>query len=509
MSQTRKPASFDMVTRVAPDSGPATPASDEPFRLLLLADFSGRASRGLQGELSARRPRRVDRDDLQKVFSALAPELELSTRAAGVRLRLALRSLEDLHPDSLWEGLDVFRELRSLRARLSNPETFAEAAAEISGVAPRQPEPPKAPARKPVELPADQSFDLLEESLRATDGSASGGTGSELVDEILRDLVIPRVPATPGQADLIAGVDAAAADEMRALLMAPELRRLEAAWRATELLVRRIETDEHLQIWLLDVSAEELVQDLVAHEDPRSSELWRAAFEPDAGGGGARWSAWAALDLTFGASPGQAALLARFAHVAGAAGAPFLAAASGEIAGSASLPERPDPDDWVAPPADAARAWSALRALPDASWLLLALPRVLLRAPYGSDTNPLERFRFEELGSPPEHEGFLWGSGALAPALALAQEFSRRGAEMSVDGSWELDRLPAPVFRDADGEVQVKPCAEVVISERTSQALRSAGLLPLATVRDSDRIVFGPLTSVGGTPLAGRWNARR
>jgi len=493
-----------LVTQVGGSPSAPVPSSEDPFRLLVLADFTGRAERGSPEPLARRKPRRVDRDDLPAVFSDLAPELEIPSRVEGTALRLRPESLEDLHPDSLWEALDVFDELRSLRGRLSKPETFAAAALEL-GVSVSTPAPAQRPATSGAqnrELPGD----LLEAAVQATDGSRRAGTGSELVDALLDELVIPRIPATPGQADLLAGLDAAAAEQMRRVLGARPVRRTEAAWRSVELLVRRLETDAQLQVWILDVSAQELLADALQNEDVGTSGLWRAAFEPDAAEPDTpRFAAWIALDLAFGATPGQAALLARLARLAAAASTPLLASACEDLAGCPSLAEAPDPGDWGVPAQEAALAWDTLRGLPSADWVLLALPRLLLRAPYGAKTAPVERFAFEELSSPPAHEEFLWGSGALAAGLALGAGFTSRGWRLELAREFELERLPTPAYTTAEGELDVKPPGEVVLSDRAAGLLRERGLVPLCTVRDTDRMRLGPLTALSGKSLAGRW----
>jgi len=489
---------FQPYTGTTPRTDAGHVAADEPFRLLLLGDLSGRASRGVIEPLADRRPRRIDRDDLQATLADA--ELDLPTRLEGHRLRLSIRSLEDLHPDALWDRVDVFEELRSLRRRLSDPHTFAEAARELRGSSSPTPETKPAAAPEPF---ADGG--ALEAALAET-VAAGDRRATTLVDAILRDLVVPRIPATPGQAELIESVDHAAAEEMRTLLTTPSLRRLESTWRAIEMLLRRSETDGKLQLWVFDVTPEELVRDLVDHSEPRDCELWRALFERDDAQDGPRWAAWCPLELTFGGGAKQAGLLARIARLSAAASTSMLAAASEEVAGCASIAAAPDPDDWAALSPEAESAWTALRHLPEASWILLALPRLLLRAPYGARTQPTEHFRFEELRDPPDHEDFLWGTGALAPLIVLAREFASKGWSLTPEGRFEVDRLTAPVV-ETDGEARVQPCAEALLSERTGERLRSLGITPLSTVRDSDRVRVGPLRSLAGAPLAGRWSS--
>src|SRR5207302_3573990 len=98
------------------------------------------------------------------------------------------------------------------------------------------------------------------------------------------------------------------------------------------------------------------------------------------------WSVLAG-SYTFDLSAEDLALLARMAAVARHAGAPFLVAASPRVMGCESLAETPEPRNWK-PHADVdgEAAWLALRRLPQANWLGLALPRILLRLPYGKQT---------------------------------------------------------------------------------------------------------------------------
>jgi predicted component of type VI protein secretion system len=108
-------------------------------------------------------------------------------------------------------------------------------------------------------------------------------------------------------------------------------------------------------------------------------------------------------------------------------GAPFVAAAHPSLLGVSSFAD-PDPVTW-APPA----RWQALREGAGARWLGLAAPRWLVRLPYGTRTDPIESFPFEE--QPSDHEQLLWGSPAFACAILVAA------------GADELDDLPCYTFR--------------------------------------------------------------
>src|SRR5688500_6231673 len=82
-----------------------------------------------------------------------------------------------------------------------------------------------------------------------------------------------------------------------------------------------------------------------------------------------------------GPSDAEIGLLAALGLIASQVGAPMFAGADLALAG----------DDE-----DALARWRALRRSEAAPWIGLAAPRVLLRLPYGKDTDPIEVFAFEE-----------------------------------------------------------------------------------------------------------------
>ena len=100
------------------------------------------------------------------------------------------------------------------------------------------------------------------------------------------------------------------------------------------------------------------------------------------------WSVLAG-NYTFDQSADDAQLLARMAAVARHAGAPFLGAASTRLLGCDSLDATPAPRQWRLDK-DTLESWAAVRRLPQAGWLGLALPRFLMRLPYGKQTAPAE-----------------------------------------------------------------------------------------------------------------------
>jgi type VI secretion system protein ImpC len=446
-----KPFSFgaiDVRLEAESEPRPARAQDDAPFRILVAADFSGRAARGLVeagAALGERKAFRIDVDSLDATIARLEPQVRL--RDGDV---LRLRELDDFLPDTLFSRIGRFQSLRD----------------------------------------AAQA----DTKRRSTSRPASG-----LLERIL--------DGAPQEEDPVADSGPDGPTElMRTILGSGAFRTLEAAWRGVDFLLRRLDVDGPLAIHLVDVSPEELRADVLAGDDLSKSGLHRLLVEKTVGTPGAH--PWAALVVlgSFGASRSDAEALGRLAKVAAKAGTAVLAGAEPDLLGCSSLAATPDPDDWIAPAGDGAEAWGALRRLPEARYVGLALPRLLLRLPYGKETNAVDAFDFEELSSPPEQEEYLWGSPALALALLLGEAFLEDGWGLRPGSAQEISGLPFALIEE-DGEKHAVPCAEALFTVRAMEAVTAKGLMPLLTMKGTDTVRLAVFQSIAEphADLAGLW----
>jgi type VI secretion system protein ImpC len=492
--------------RVGRQPGSSEPLPETPFRVALLGDFSGRASRGLAevgNQLAERKPLRVDRDNLDDVLGRLAPELHLPIDTG---LTLRFETLEDFHPDRLYGRVPLFESLRHTRQRLADPATSAETARALSGSQPESTEPGQAAA------PRVTADNLLDQILDVTPGVAPdaeavvGGDLREMVKRIVGPHLVDEID--PTASEMLAQIDVATAALMRALLHLTALQSLEARWRAVHMLTRRIDTGTQLQLYLVDISKDELLADQDPDRDLQQSGLYKLLVESGVGThGGEPWAVIAG-DFTFGPEPEDLLLLARLGAVANLAGAPWLSAADPRLAGFQSLHETPDPSEWSR---EDNPLWDALRREPQAASIGLALPRFLVRPPYGARTEPCDDIPFEEMETSgvPRHEDFLWANPAFACALLLARSFASAGWEMRPGRHQDLEGLPLYLFDD-DGETIAQPCAEALLTERAAQRLLEHGLMPLASMKgdDSARLVRFQSIARPLAALTGPWSAR-
>src|SRR5438874_13449932 len=93
---------FDFEVTLGPKRECSRPGEETAMRILVMGDFSGRASRGVEAhrELATRKPLAIDVDNFDRVMARIAPRLELATQLAK-RVALDFATLEDFHPERL------------------------------------------------------------------------------------------------------------------------------------------------------------------------------------------------------------------------------------------------------------------------------------------------------------------------------------------------------------------------------------------------------------------------
>jgi type VI secretion system protein ImpC len=329
-------------------------------------------------------------------------------------------------------------------------------------------------------------------------------------------------------------VDKRIAGSMKAILHHPDFQAIESAWRALDFLVTRLDTGTELKLYLLDISFDEFKADLHSHEDFRSTAIYNLAVEQTIGtSGGIPWAVivgnfifdfvsepragrgpQAGSPLGVGVATGpivaESELIKIISLIAEEAGAPFIAGTTSHLLGCESLAATPDPDDWRLPLAsEVEERWKNLTSFPSADYVGLALPRFLLRLPYGKETDPTEEFDFEELSADDNisarHESYLWANPAFAVAYLLAKGFSKNGWEFRPSDALEIEGLPLHIF-ERNGESEIKPCAEALLTVRAAKEIIDSGFMPLLSMKDSDTIRLGMFQSIAGTRLRGRWD---
>jgi type VI secretion system protein ImpC len=448
-------------------------AADEPFRIVVVGDFSGRASRGLMEPWIGRTVETVDLDSFEKRLARVElqiPRLERPDEG----LTLKFKSLEDFHPDRFARKSDVLLYLLDLRRRMDRADPAAEAELEAM-------------------------FRLIPENPGAGRRTNVTAIGQE-VDTIVRGLFGDNGPNSCRFDELFTLLDEELARQVRSILSHADFKRLEAAWTSLSELVDRFGEEDQVHLHMCDVSKEEFVADLCSETAPGGALRSLLDRGP-----------WAMIvgNFSFASTPREIAALEVAAGICAEARAPLVAAADPSLAGCEAYRDQPDPDTWhPAIAADCRDRWLALRASPRARFLALAAPRYLLRLPYSDDNDPIELFPFDELPSEGGHEFLLWGNPAFLVARVVAEAFLTEGWALRTARSAAVDERPVH-RREVKGETAVTPFAEAWLTERAAAVMLERGVIPLVSDRSRDRIRIPMLQSIASLPqpLAGPWSS--
>lgn len=346
-----------------------------------------------------------------------------------------MREIEDFHPDRLFRNCDVFSDLRMADAEPTPARPQAS---------------PKPDLGKILSPPS-----LLEQI-------AAGG--DDPLQQYIREVARAHGSAPPSNPKASQKTKECA-DRMRAVLHHPRFQPVEAAWRGLDFVVRRMD-DETARVHIAQLSKKDLAADLLEASDLKATRMHSLLTSRE-------WEGVFGL-YAFGSEAVDIGVLGRIALLAANAKIPFVAEGS----------------------VDMGAEWDELRSIPEAAHLGLALPRMLLRLPYGSRTSPIEAFEFEEMPGAPEHAGYLWGSPALACLAILSRGEIREDEEDELD----LCNLPLHSYQE-DGDWKTTPCAEVLLTQAHVEALMDLGLMPIVSFRDTDRVRLAGFRAINGKGL--------
>jgi len=464
------------------DATPPAWAPKRPVRIAVLGDFSGGAAAGrleTGADLAARKLIPVEFDNLEDTLARLEVKLSLPIGDGGAGVEVEFNELDAFHPDQLYRELGVFKALADLRKRLNNTATFAKAAAEVQSWAGGSKKRVSRSGKRRSRSGAPAADAKLSDFARLIGASPDVVTDGP-VDALLRSIVGPFVVKAPDpkRDALVATVDSALSDAMRAVLHQPEFQNLESLWRGMDMLLRRIETGPQLQVLLVDVSAEEFAADLSSVDDLSETGLYSMLVDKPSHDKNGGLSLICGL-YQFEPTPPHAELLGRMARIASHAGAPFVTA----IATDLLMDRRKAPHPLVA------QALGELRDLAEGSHLALLSPRFMLRHPYGKRSDPISAFGFEEFTANDGLRGMLWGHPAIVAACLLA---APTGKTLSIGD------LPFHFFTDSDGDQIALPCTERLINADTAARLRQLGIGALMAHKGQPELRVYGLDAVAG-----------
>ncbi|MCP5419761.1 MAG: type VI secretion system contractile sheath large subunit [Gammaproteobacteria bacterium] len=295
---------------------------------------------------------------------------------------------------------------------------------------------------------------------------------------------------------MIAAIDKKLTDQVNQVLHHPDFQKLEGAWRGLNYLVYNTETDEQLKIRVMNVSKNELSKTLKKYKGVAwdQSPLFKKVYEEEYGQFGGEPFGCLVGDYHFDHSPPDVELLQNMSKICAAAHAPFITGASPTVCLMDSWQELSNPRDitkiFQTPEHS---GWRGLRDSEDSRYLGLTMPRFLARVPYGSKTDPVEEFDFEEDTEGADHDKYTWANSAYAMAVNINRAFKLYGwctRIRGIESGGAVDGLPTHTFPTDDGGYDMKCPTEIAISDRREAELAKNGFMPLIHQKNSDFAAF-------------------
>jgi type VI secretion system protein ImpC len=301
----------------------------------------------------------------------------------------------------------------------------------------------------------------------------------------------------------IGEIDAELSEQLAAIMHHDEFQKLEGTWSGLRHLVINTNTDpKELYIDILNCSKDELAQDM-RDNSPHLSDLYRKTYSDSYNMAGGVPHGILVGDYTWINHPSDIFTLKQVAKVASASHTPFLTSPSAEFFGFDSFLKLDGQNNETLAnilSQDHYIEWNELREMEESRYLVMAMPRVLARLPYGDKTNAVKEFGYEEVrrGSNGElievpHNEFCWMNAAYVLAERITYAYWSFGWTTAIRGDLNggrVDGLPMYKFQSKAGDLKVKCPAEINLNWNQDYAASNLGFYPLIHVKGENNARF-------------------
>jgi type VI secretion system ImpC/EvpB family protein len=302
----------------------------------------------------------------------------------------------------------------------------------------------------------------------------------------------------------LAEIDHLVNEQLNAILHHPRFQALEASWRGLEMLVEANvrEGTNQIRTRFLNISWREIHRDFQRANDFDNSQIFRKVYEDEFGTPGGIPFSVLIGDYEIHPRPtpehpfDDIAILGHIAGVAAAAFCPFVCGAAPAMFGVDNFLELQQTVDlgqgFQLPEFT---KWRTLRKHDDARFLGIAMPRILMRAPYELKDTPGLNFTETTVA---DHLGkYLWGNAAYAWATVLMRTFATsgwladiRGVERNRDGGGLVTNLASISFRTDRKGVALRSSTDLMITDQQESGLAKLGFLPICKCYDTEYSAF-------------------
>ncbi len=486
--------------------GNAIEMKELPFVAGILADLSGHRADPLPS-LKTRKFVEIDRDNFGAVLESIRPRVVVNVKDylsdvedKTTSIELFFESMEDFEPLNIVKRVEEMANLYNVRChhrdllnKLDGNDTLAEQLQTVMDDDKKQ----KALADQ-ITAGTGEDLDKMLGDGKLARMDEQKPIALALLTEFLGQLAKPndKAPKTPYQylTFHVERIDRLLTKQVNAVMHQEDFQTLEGSWRALSYLVFKTETSEHLKLRLLNINKAELHNDLDKAVEFDQSQLFKKVYEEEYGTFGGHPYSCLIGDFYFDRSPMDMDLLEKISQVAAAAHAPFIGGADPKLFDLDNFEQMGVPRD-LSKTMDSLELvkWHSFRESPDSRYVTLALPRVMMRLPYGPDTQPVEGLDFKEHVGVADTKKFCWGNAALVLAERLTNAFAHyrwTAAIRGVEGGGIVEGLPAYTYHTPSGDISLKCPTEVAITDRREKELSDNGFIALCHCKGTDYAAF-------------------
>jgi len=344
------------------------------------------------------------------------------------------------------------------------------------------------------------AVDSLVEML-ATDQQK--GAVAELINRIGKDAEVHRVGGALIDS-YISEIDKVLSAQMDEILHNKDFQELEGTWRGLQFLVQNTEFSKAVKYELLDVTKEELYEDLneaaLGEGYEKDSGLWHhiywGAYDKV---GGHSYTAMVS-DFEFVNNPQDIKLLQHLSVLGEASQIPFISNAGAEFFGEKDYNSVMTNRFLKEQINDGAEytAWRAFRDDDRSKYIALTLPRFLGRLPYNPKEDPTKNFNYDEGIYREGKDNSLWCHAAFAMASNMVKSYEEWGWSVKlvgVESGGIVENLPTPTYEE-HGETKLKVPVEASVGQAKDFELAEMGFISLAHWDRTDYACFFEVPSV-------------
>ena len=301
-------------------------------------------------------------------------------------------------------------------------------------------------------------------------------------------------------------IDEILSAQMDEIIHHSDFQELESSWRGLLYMVENTQFSKPVKIEVLDVSKDELFEDL---EEAKSNEgyekdsgLWHHIYWDAYDKVGGHPYTCIVSDYQFDNSGPDIKMLRHLSILSEMAQLPFLGNASCQFFGHESFEEMMTDRHLEEKIRDGAKytAWHSFREDDRSKYIGLALPRFLGRLPYGKESDPTKNFTYsegvvrnvDEDGKTKKKDHSLWVNASYAMAANMIKSFENWGWSVKivgVDSGGRVQNLPTPTYEE-HGQTKLKVPVEASVGQAKDQELCDMGFMPLAHWDRTDYACF-------------------